>query len=158
MSWHRNTERVLAAGREAGLAMEVLRYPEGTRTAQDAATAIGCEVGAIVKSLVLSSASGPLVVLTSGANQVDMGRVAQALGVTGVGRADADAARAATGYPIGGTPPLGHVTQVPVLFDADLLKYETVWAAAGTPDTVFAAAPADLASAAGATIQDVRAG
>lgn len=158
MSWHRNTERVLAAGRQAGLAMAVQRYPEGTRTAQDAAAAIGCELGAIVKSLVLSSASGPLVVLTSGANQVDMARVAEALAVTGVRRADADAARTATGYPIGGTPPLGHATAVPVLFDRDLLRHQTVWAAAGTPDTVFPAAPAELAAAAGATVADVRAG
>ncbi|MPZ86853.1 MAG: YbaK/EbsC family protein [Nitriliruptorales bacterium] len=152
---HRNSRRVLEAAAALGLRLEVTRFPAGTRTAQDAAAAIGCEVGAIVKSLVLVSAEGPLMALTSGRNRADYGKVAKALGVNGVTRADAGTVRAATGYPIGGTAPFGHPQPLPTLLDADLLAYEEVWAAAGTPETVFPLTPKALLEITAARIADI---
>jgi prolyl-tRNA editing enzyme YbaK/EbsC (Cys-tRNA(Pro) deacylase) len=154
---HRNSERVVAGAAAAGLSIEVQRFPEGTRTAQDAADAIGCEVGAIAKSIVLMSDRGAVLVLTSGANRADYDKVGRALGVGNVRRADADEARAATGFPIGGTAPWAHPAPLPVLCDRDLLTYDTVWAAAGTPDTVFAVTPGELLRISGATPADVAA-
>lgn len=140
----------------AGVAIEVRTFREGTRTAADAAAAIGCPLGAIVKSIVLDSDAGPLVVLTSGVNRVDYAKVASVAGVGAVVRADADAARTATGYPIGGTAPFIAVSPPPVLLcDEDLLRYEEVWAAAGTPDTVFPIDPHALVRATGAQVADV---
>lgn len=155
MTLHRNSRRVLEAAAALGIDLQVTRFPEGTRTAGDAAAAIGCDVGAIVKSLVLRSDTGPLLVFTSGSNRVDYGKVARALGADGVRRADAEVARAATGYPIGGTAPFGHPRPLPMLCDEDLLAFETVWAAAGTPDTVFPIAPQQLVDATGARVADV---
>ena len=152
---HANTRRVIDAAAAAGLAIEVQRFPEGTRTADDAARAIGCEVAAIAKSIVLDSDRGPVLVLTSGSNRVDYDKVAAALGVSGVTRADAEQARAATSFPIGGTAPWGHPAPLPVLCDEDLLTFDIVWAAAGTPDTVFAITPADLLRLSGAIPADV---
>ncbi len=146
---HPNVRRVEAAARAADLPVDVVRFPEGTRTAADAAAAIGCPVHAILKSIVVSTDVGPALVLLRGSDRFDPVRVAAALGATRVTRADADTARAATGYPIGGTSPLGCPTELPVLADARLLLLELVWAAAGTPDSVFAAAPAALVAAAG---------
>jgi prolyl-tRNA editing enzyme YbaK/EbsC (Cys-tRNA(Pro) deacylase) len=153
---HRNNRRVVEAAAAAGLSIEVTRFPEGTRTAEDAARAIGCEVGAIVKSLVLDSDEGPLLVLTSGANRADEKKVAHALNRGRVWRADADTVRAATSYPIGGTAPFGHPAPLPTLLDADLLGHARVWAAAGTPDSVFPIAPADLQRTTAAVVTDVR--
>lgn len=147
--------RVVDAAAAVGLDVEIVRFPEGTRTAADAARAVGCDVGAIVKSIVLQSDDGPVVVLTSGANRVDYGKAAAALGRTGVRRADADDARRATGYAIGGTAPVGHPTPVPMLCDEDLLVFDEVWAAGGTPDTVFATSPGRLLEATGAQVADV---
>jgi prolyl-tRNA editing enzyme YbaK/EbsC (Cys-tRNA(Pro) deacylase) len=158
MALHRNSERVAAAAAEKGLDIAIRQFPSGTRTAQDAADAIGCELGAIAKSIVLMSDAGPLLVLTSGANRVDYDLVAGALGVSGVRRADADEARAATGYPIGGTAPWGHPRPLTILCDADLLGYDEVWAAGGTPDTVFGLRPDDLLRATGATVVRVAEG
>lgn len=155
MTLHRNSARVVEAAAALGLAVEVTRFPEGTRTAADAAAAIGCEVAAIATSIVLGSDAGPVLVLTSGANRVDPSAVERALGVGNVRRADADQARAATGFPIGGTAPFGHPAPIPTLMDADLFRHDVVWAAAGTPDTVFPIAPKTLAEAAGATVADV---
>lgn len=155
MTVHRNTQRVVDAAAAAGLTIEVVRFPAGTRTAADAARAIGCEVGAIVKSMVLESSEGPVLVLTSGANRADERKVARLLGSEKVWRADADTVRAATGYPIGGTAPFGHPAPLPTLLDADLLSFDQVWAAAGTPDTVFAITPDDLRAATGAKVADV---
>ena len=154
---HRNARRVVESARERGLELRVHRH-EGARTAQQAADLIGCPVGAIVKSIVLHSDQGPLLVLASGDNQVDLAKAAAALGRTGVRRADADEARAATGFPIGGVAPLGHPEPLPVLFDEDLLGFATVWAAAGTPDLVFPAEPEALRVAAGARRADIRKG
>lgn len=149
------SRRVVQAAAAHGLDIQVRRFPEGTRTADDAARAIGCEVGAIGKSIVLMSDQGPVLVLTSGANRVDYGKVESAAGLTGVRRATADEAREATGYAIGGTAPFGHPAALIVLADPDLLQHDPVWVAAGTPDTVFALTPAQLLAATGAPVVDV---
>ena len=148
-------QRVLAAAEALGVEVAWRRFPEGTRTAADAAAAIGCDVAAIVKSIVLMSDQGPLLVLTSGRNRVDYGKAGGALGRTGVRRADADEARAATGFAIGGTPPFGHPQPVATLCDRDLLSYDPVWAAAGTPDSVFPIAAEQLVAVTGAQVADV---
>ncbi len=157
MNMHRNTRRVLEAAASKGLELEVLHFPQGTRTAADAAAAIGCEVGAIVKSLLLMSDGGPVMALTSGANRVAYDRVGELLGEPTVRRADADEVRAATGFPIGGTSPLGVVQPLRTLFDRALLGYDRVWAAAGTPDTVFGLEPARLVEVTGAVVTDIAA-
>jgi prolyl-tRNA editing enzyme YbaK/EbsC (Cys-tRNA(Pro) deacylase) len=155
MTLHANSVRVVEAAAARGLTIAITRFPATTRTAADAASAIGCEVAAIAKSIVLHSDAGPVLVLTSGANLVDPAKVERALGVRAVRRADAREAREATGFPIGGTAPFGHPAPVPTLMDSDLLAHQVVWAAAGTPDSVFPVAPQDLADASGATVTDV---
>ena len=152
---HPNSQRVVDAAAAEGLHVDVRQFPEGTRTAQDAADAIGCTVGAIAKSIVLMADDGPVLVLTSGSNRVDYDKVATALAVGGVRRANAEEAREATGFPIGGTAPWPHPARLRVLCDEDLASYDTVWAAGGTPDTVFPITPADLMRIAGATPADV---
>ncbi|MGB7980118.1 MAG: YbaK/EbsC family protein [Candidatus Nanopelagicales bacterium] len=139
--------RVRAAAAGLGLDIEVRRFPEGTRTAQDAAAAIGCALGAIVKSLIFTVDGEVVLALVSGANQLDEDRLAAAAGGSACGRADADQVRAATGYPIGGVPPIGLATPVREFLDEDLLAHETLWAAAGTWHDVFSIAPAALAAA-----------
>lgn len=152
---HRNNRRAIDAAAALGLEIRVTRFPQGTRTAQDAARAIGCEVGAIVKSIVLDSDQGPLMVLTSGANRVDYAKVAVQTGRSGVRRADAETVRSATSYPVGGTSPFGHPQRLETLIDRDLLAYGHVWAAAGTPDSVFPISPQDLVDTTGALPADV---
>jgi prolyl-tRNA editing enzyme YbaK/EbsC (Cys-tRNA(Pro) deacylase) len=140
---------------ESGNDIEVRRFPEGTRTAEDAARAIGCDLGQIVKSLVFTAGGVPLVALVSGANRVDAPRLAKVAGGP-VAKADAATAREATGYSIGGVPPFGHATDLPVYVDRDLLSYEVVWAAAGRPDAVFPIAPRRLVELSGGAIADVK--
>jgi len=154
---HPNVERVIAAAREAGLDIEVERFPEGTRTAADAARAVGCDVAQIVKSLVFMADDRPVLALVSGANRLDERRLAGVLGAERVRKADGDEARAATGYAIGGVPPFGHDTAVRVAVDRDLLTHATVWAAAGLPDAVFAITPDDLVRVSGAIPTDIAA-
>lgn len=141
------------AGSAAGVA--VREFPEGTRTATDAARAVGCEVGQIVKSLVFIAAGRPVVALVSGANRVDERRLGAVAGEP-VAKADAAAARAATGYAIGGVPPFGHATEVPVFMDRDLLAHGQVWAAAGRPDSVFEISPERLRELSSATVVDLK--
>lgn len=135
---HPNVARVVAAAHEAGIEIAVERFPEGTRTAADAARAVGCDVAQIVKSLVFVADEGPLVALVSGANRVDLRRLAAAVGASGVRKADGEEARTATGFPIGGVPPFGHAAAIAVVVDRDLLDHDRLWAAAGLPDAVFA--------------------
>lgn len=135
--------RAEAAARGLG-ELDVREFPEGTRTAADAARAIGCEIGQIVKSVVLMGDGVPVVALTSGANRADTAKIAAIVGAARVRKADAVEAREATGFAIGGTPPFGHPRTLRVLMDRDLLGYDEVWAAAGTPNTVFAIAPREL--------------
>ena len=154
---HRNVAAVLAAGRSLGLELEVRSFPDGTRTAADAAAAIGVELGAIVKSLVFAVDGRITMALMSGGNRLDERALAAAAGGGSCARADAGAVRAATGYPIGGVPPFGHATPLPVFADRDLLRHEVVWAAAGTPNDNFALPPAELIQVSGATVADLAA-
>ncbi len=146
-------ERFLAGAREVGMAPEILRFPDGTRTAVQAAAAVGCELGQIVKSLVFLCDGEAVLALTSGSNRVDTARLGAVLGGT-ITRADADGVREATGYAIGGTPPFGHARPLRAVADRALLVYDTVWAAAGTPDTVFELTPSELMRASGAEVAD----
>lgn len=149
--------RFLAHAKDLGVNVEVATFPDGTRTAADAAAAIGCEVGQIVKSLVFIADDAPVLALTSGANRVDETKLAAELASTTVRKADAAEVRDATGYAIGGTPPFGHDTPITVVCDRDLTGYEQVWAAAGTPTTVFALTPQTLLEVTGAKIVDLSA-
>ncbi len=153
---HPAIERVRAHAAQHGVDLDVRRYPEGTHTAEDAARAIGCEVAQIVKSLVFLAAGDPVVVLVSGSDRVDETKLAAVLGAYSARRATANEAREATGFVVGGVPPFGHVSAVPVVVDDALLRHDTVWAAAGVPDAVFPIAPADLVRLSGATEADVR--
>lgn len=140
---------------ETDAGVTVKAFPEGTRTAIDAARAVGCEVGQIVKSLVFMAGGRPVVALVSGANRVDETRLGELAGRP-VTKADAGAARAATGYSIGGVPPFGHATAVPVYMDRDLLAYPVVWAAAGRPDSVFEIDPRRLREMSNAVVADLK--
>lgn len=146
--------RAYAADR--GVSLAVKRFPATTRTAQDAAREIGCTVGEIVKSLVFLADGQPVVVLCSGADRVDEAKLRDVLLASGVRRATADEAKAATGFAIGGVPPFGHATAVRVVIDRGLAEFATVWAAAGLPDAVFPVAPADLMRLSGGTVANVR--
>jgi Cys-tRNA(Pro) deacylase len=154
---HPNVVRVHQAASALGLEIEIRAFPEGTRTADDAARAIGVEVGQIVKSLVFLVDDAPVMALVSGSNRLDEQRLAAAMDGTSVGRADADAVRSATGFPIGGVPPFGHSTPLRTVVDEDLLQHEVIWAAAGTPHDNFAIAPADLVRATAGTVAALRA-
>jgi prolyl-tRNA editing enzyme YbaK/EbsC (Cys-tRNA(Pro) deacylase) len=149
-------ERFEEAARAAGLALEIRRFPQGTKTAADAARAIGCDIGQIVKSLVFVADGRPFLALTSGSNRADPGRLAKLLGSAQVRRATAEEAREATGYAIGGTPPFGHPGSLRVLVDRDLLAYEVVWGAAGTPDSVFPISPTEVLRATEGEVADFR--
>ena len=152
---HRNARRVAEAAREVGLEIEVRAFPEGTRTAEDAARAIGVELGQIVKSLVFSVDGEPVVALVPGDRRLDEGALARAAGGRSCTRLDADAVRQATGFPVGGIPPLGHAHPLRVFADEGLLRFDEVWAAAGTPHENFGANPSALVTAAGATVAEL---
>ena len=155
---HPNVTRVIEAGRALGLDIVTRRFPEGTKTAQDAANAIGVAVGQIVKSLVFGVDGEIVMAYVSGANQLDEKKLAAAAGGAKSSRVDADAVREATGFPIGGVPPFGHSTQLRVFIDPDLLQYDEVWAAAGTWNDVFPIASNDLVRASGAVVIDLKRG
>lgn len=152
---HPNVERVVRAARAAGVEIVVQRFPQGARTAEDAAAAVGCEVGQIVKSLVFVADDRPVIALVSGTNRLDTSRLAATLGATAVRRADGNEARAATGYAIGGVPPFGYGRALEVVMDRDLAGWDHVWAAAGLPDVVFEITPADLERTSRARVADV---
>ncbi len=153
---HPNVVRVVAAAKERGLDIVTKRFPEGTKTAADAAAAIGVTVGQIVKSLVFGVDGEIVMALVSGSNQLDEKKLAAAAGGEKCARVDADAVRDATGYPIGGVPPFGHANQLRVFVDPDLLQYDEVWAAAGTWNDNFGAAPADIVRVAGGVVTDLK--
>ncbi|MDH3264335.1 MAG: YbaK/EbsC family protein [Paracoccaceae bacterium] len=145
--------RVTRALAEAGLAARILEMPGETRTAEQAAAAAGCALDQIVKSIVFrGEATGHVrLFLTAGGNRVSAER-ASALAGEPLGRADADLVRAETGFAIGGVAPLGHLAPIPAWFDPRLMEFGLVWAAAGTPRHIFAAAPDQLLRATGATL------
>ena len=153
---HPNVVRVTAAAKERGLDISTRRFPEGTKTAADAAAAIGVTVGQIVKSLVFGVDNEIVMALVSGSNQLDEKKLALAAGGAKCARVDADAVREATGYPIGGVPPFGHDTKLRVFIDLDLLQYEEVWAAAGTWNDNFAIAPNDLVRISDGIVTDLK--
>jgi len=140
---------------DSGLGISVRQFPEGTRTATDAARAVGCDVAQIVKSLVFVAGGRPVIALVSGANRLDEKRLAAAAGEPVI-KADAETARNATGYAIGGVPPFGHATEVPVFMDRYLLGHAVVWAAAGRPDSVFEIAPERLRELSQAMVLDLK--
>lgn len=148
---HPSVERVVAALRAGGVSADVKEFDESTRTAVDAATALGVPVGAIVKSLVFAADGAPVLVLASGDHQVDTAKVAHVLGAAHVGRADADLVRDATGFAIGGVAPVGHPHPLRTVIDTHLCSFEVIWAAAGTPKTVFATSYDELLQLTGAT-------
>jgi prolyl-tRNA editing enzyme YbaK/EbsC (Cys-tRNA(Pro) deacylase) len=151
-------DRFTEAARAVGIDPDVRRFPAGTKTAQEAARAIGCQVGQIVKSLVFMADDRPMMAFTSGANRVDEARLAAIVEARIVRRATPDEARAATGFAVGGTPPFGHPSPLTCVFDHDLLAWDEIWAAAGTPDSVFPLAPADLLRVTGAAPSSFAAG
>lgn len=149
-------ERVVAALQERGFQAEVREFETSTSTAEEAAAAIGTIVPRIVKSLVFLVAGEPVLVLASGGNRVDTARLAAHLGQR-VTRADAARVAQETGFAIGGVPPLGHRHPLPTYVDADLLQYDQVWAAAGTPHAVFSIAPQRLVEVTGGVVLDLAA-
>jgi Cys-tRNA(Pro) deacylase len=148
-------ERVRNALEAAGLDSRIEEFPASTRTAQDAATAIGTSVGQIVKSLVFLSGGDPVLVLMSGSNRLDPQRLAAITGAE-IRKADAETVRSATGYAIGGVPPIGFPATLPTVIDRDLMQYATIWAAAGTPRHVFPISPLDLTRVTAATVALLR--
>jgi prolyl-tRNA editing enzyme YbaK/EbsC (Cys-tRNA(Pro) deacylase) len=141
----RGSVRVAEELRRLAVATEVKEMPESTRSAAEAAAALGCDVAQIVKSLIFRSIVGDeaILVLVSGADRVDEARLAEVLGEQ-VERASAEFVRARTGYAIGGVPPVGHTQPIATYLDEHLLEHAVVWAAAGTPRSVFSIRPADL--------------
>ena len=149
---HPGVAKVVAAAAERGVVVEPDEHAAGSRTAQDAAAAIGCPLGAIVKSLVFRVDDEVVVALVSGANTLDEDALARAAGGRAAGRVDADPVREVTGFPVGGVPPFGHRSELRVFVDEDLLAFDRVHAAAGTPATTFAVAPSDLVAATGGVV------
>ncbi|AUV81332.1 prolyl-tRNA editing protein [Salinigranum rubrum] len=145
------------AREQYGVDLAVEEFPEGTKTAADAAAAVGCDVAQIASSLAFRAGSELVVVVTSGANRVSEARLADHLGVESgeVEMADPDRISESLGWSIGGVPPFCHASDVTVLFDETLLSFETVWAAAGTPAAVFPMAPDEIRRLADARVVDV---
>jgi prolyl-tRNA editing enzyme YbaK/EbsC (Cys-tRNA(Pro) deacylase) len=140
-----SAQKVQAALAKSGLSLQVIELPASTRTAQEAANTVGCQVGQIVKSLVFKTARSnqPVLILVSGANRVS-DRVLGELAGESLVKADADFVRQQTGFAIGGVPPLAHSQTLQTWIDEDLFAYDKLWAAAGTPNAVFCLTPAEL--------------
>ena len=140
-----SAQKVQRALSQAGVQLQVVELPASTRTSAEAAQAVGCQVGQIAKSLVFktSDTQRPILVIASGANRVDEAKVGARLGEA-IGKADADFVRSRTGFVIGGVPPVGHTEALKTFIDEDLLNYQQIWAAAGTPNAVFPLTPTDL--------------
>ena len=153
---HANVRRVVDAAAALGLEVSPRTFPDGTRTAQEAADAIGVELGQIVKSLIFGVDGEIVLAYVSGANQLDETKLAEAAGGVMCQRVDADVVRSATGFPIGGIPPFGHATPLRVFIDPDLLNYGEVWAAAGTWHDVFGIDPRKLVEASGGAVTDLK--
>jgi Cys-tRNA(Pro) deacylase len=139
-----STRRLMEIAAEQGFQMEVSEFPDGTKTAADAAAAIGCDVAAIVKSLVFVVDGEPVVALVPGDRRLDTAALGAIAGGTEVERASLETVREATGYVAGGTPPFGHATELRIFADVGLRRHDPVWAAGGTPSTVFPVSLADI--------------
>lgn len=150
-----SVERVRAALLAAGHPDTIQSFPEGTRSAADAAAAVGCDVAQIAKSIVFRAGTRAVLVIASGANRVDMDKVAAAIGQP-VKRADGGWVRDTTGFAIGGVSPLGQIAPPILLLDADLMPLDPIWAAAGSPMHVFRTSPPELQRMTGATVAAVR--
>lgn len=148
-------EKVQAAISEHGLDRRVIELPVHARTSQQAADALGVTVGQIVKSLVFTADGRPVLVAASGINRVDEKRLGELAGGK-IRRADPDTVKRATGYSIGGVPPIALASPLPVYVDRDLLGYDVVYAAAGLPECVFPLAPQELVRATGGTVVDIK--
>ena len=153
-----SAKRVQQALITAGISAQVLQLPQSTRTANDAAAAIGCRVEQIAKSLVFrrTDSNRPVLIIASGPNRVDERLVSSYLNA-GIAKADADFVRSTTGFAIGGVPPLGHELPLETLIDRDLLQFDTIWAAAGTPNAVFSINPHQLVRATGGRVLPIAA-
>jgi prolyl-tRNA editing enzyme YbaK/EbsC (Cys-tRNA(Pro) deacylase) len=150
-------QRVQDALNMAGVAASIVEYDVPARTSAEAAAVLGCSVAQIAKSLVFRAASGaPVLVIASGANRVDEAKVSALIGES-IGRADPAFVRDRTGYAIGGIPPLGHTNALKTLIDRDLLEYNCIYAAGGTPHAMFPLLPSDLVRIAGGRVADVKA-
>jgi prolyl-tRNA editing enzyme YbaK/EbsC (Cys-tRNA(Pro) deacylase) len=151
-----SAQKVQAALAAKGLHCQVRQMPDTTRTAPEAAAAIGCRVEQIAKSLVFKSLNThrPILIIASGPNRVNEKRLAEVIGEP-IERADPDFVREHTGFAIGGVPPLGHSQSLPTYIDRDLLAFEQIWAAAGTPHAVFALTPDDLLRITGGEVIDL---
>jgi len=150
------SQRVITAGARLGVVVDMHHFPEGTKTSQDAANAIGCELSAIAKSIVLTvDDREQVVVFASGDTRIDLERLAAAAGATNARRATLEEARAATGFAAGGTPPFGYPGPVRVFADRALQRHDLVWSAGGTPTTVFPIRLEELVRAASAVWVEV---
>jgi prolyl-tRNA editing enzyme YbaK/EbsC (Cys-tRNA(Pro) deacylase) len=157
---HAGIQRVFDAAARKGVTLEVTVFGQSTHTAEDAAAAVGAELGQIVKSLVfVAAAEGgglePIVCLVAGHNRVDLARLAAVSGAGDVRRATAREATELTGFTIGGIPPIGHINPVRVIMDPDLGRFQTVWASAGSPTAVFPVPPATLRTLANAIVAPI---
>lgn len=153
-----SSQRVLDAARALGLDLQLVTFPQPTRTAQEAADAIGCDVSQIVKSLCFVAEGAPVMILVAGHNRLDEKKLAAYFGVSHkkVKRANATQVKETTGYAIGGVAPFGHPITIPILMDEELFIHDEVWAAAGTPYTVFPIEPAALAETTNGVILDIK--
>lgn len=153
MTLSTSAKKVQDALAALGMSLQVVELPSSTRTAVEAAQAVGCQVGQIVKSLVFraTQSNRPVLVVASGANRVNEARLGAVLGEP-IGKADADYVRQRTGFAIGGVPPLAHAEALQIFIDQDLLQYGEIWAAAGTPHAVFCLTPAQLVTITGGSV------
>lgn len=156
MSLSSSAQKVQEALNLKGLTLEVVELPASTRSAAEAAIAVGCTLGQIVKSLVFRGLDSdrPILVETSGSNRVDEAKLSAQLGER-VGKADAEFVRQRTGFAIGGVPPVGHAENLLTFIDQDLLQYAEIWAAAGTPNAVFRLTPNDLVHVTGGQVVQI---
>ena len=153
---HANVTKVRLAASAGGLEITTRSFPDGTKTAVDAANAVGVEVGQIVKSLIFAVDGEVVLAYVSGSNQLDEKKLAALAGGNKCARVDADTVYRVTGFPIGGVPPLGHATPLRIFIDEDLLQHSAVWAAAGTWHDVFEVTPADLVRVSGGMVSDIK--
>ena len=152
-----SAQKVQDALSQSGLKIQVVELPASTRTSAEAAQAVGCQIGQIAKSLIFKTCETqrPILVIASGANRVDELKIGARLGEP-IGKADAEFVRSRTGFVIGGVPPIGHIEVIKTFIDEDLLAFEQIWAAAGTPHAVFPLKPADLVKITNGEVIQVR--